>query len=153
MTSTKKPARSNAYARFSVEERAAMKDHAEELKAASRRGPAAARADGEGNVLAKIAEMDDADRAIAEQVHVLVTAAAPEITPRLWYGMPSYALDGKIACYLQAAKKVKTRYATLGFSDRASLDDGSMWPVVYALPELTAASQKRISALVRQAVS
>ena len=153
MTSTKKPARSNAYAGFSDDERAAMKDHAEDLKRASRRGPAATRADGEADVLAKIAEMDDSDRAIAAGVHALVTTAAPELTPRLWYGMPAYAIDGKLLCYFQAAKKFKSRYATLGFSDQASLDDGSLWPVVYALPELTAANEKRISALIRQAVS
>jgi hypothetical protein len=120
MTSTKKPARAKSYDGFTSEERAAMKDHAEELKTAARRGSAAARADGEGDVRAKIAEMNDADRAIAERVHALVTAAAPEITPRLWYGMPAYAIDGKLVCHFQAAQKFKTRYATLGFSDRAT---------------------------------
>jgi hypothetical protein len=153
MTSTKKPASGKSYDGFTDEERAAMKDHAEELKTAARRGSAAARADGEGDVLAKIAEMNDADRAIAERVHALVTAAVPEITPRLWYGMPAYAINGKLVCHFQAAQKFKTRYATLGFSDRANLDDGAMWPVGYALPRLTAADEKRISALVQQAVS
>ena len=153
MTSTKKPARGKSYDGFTDEERAAMKDHAEELKTAARRGQAAAKADGEGDVLAKIAEMNDADRAIAERVHALVTAAAPEITPRLWYGMPAYAIDGKLVCHFQPAQKFKTRYATLGFSDRANLDDGAMWPVAYALPKLTAADEKWISALVQQAVS
>jgi hypothetical protein len=153
MTSTKKPARGKSYDGFTDEERAAMKDHAEDLKTAARRGSAATKADGEADVQAKIAEMNDADRAIAERVHALVTAAAPEITPRLWYGMPAYAIDGKLVCHFQPAQKFKTRYATLGFSERAHLDDGSMWPVAYALPRLTAADEQTISALVRQAVS
>ena len=132
---------------FTPEERAAMRERAAEQKAA-RRG-----ADAEADVLAKIAELAEPDRVMAERLHAIVKAAAPELAPRLWYGMPAYAKDGKVVCFFQAGGKFKTRYATLGFSDRASLDDGAMWPTAYALTKLTAADEKRIAALVRQAVS
>ena len=138
---------------FSAEERAAMKDHARDLKAAARRGPGTNRAEAESEVLAKIAEMPEADRALGERVHAIVTASAPSLTPRLWYGMPAYARDGKVVCFFQSAAKFKSRYATLGFSDQASLDDGTMWPSGFALTRLTAADEARIGALVKQAVS
>ena len=158
MKDTQKPAknttaRGKASAGFTDEERAAMKEHAQELKTAARRGPRAAQADGEGDVLAKIAEMPDADRAMAERLHAIIKASAPALTPRLWYGMPAYARDGKVVCFFQAAQKFKTRYATLGFQHEANLDDGAMWPVAYALMELTAADEARIGALVKKAVS
>ena len=150
---TTKPAAGKPHEGFTDEERAAMKDHAQELKTAARRGSGATKGDGESDVLAKIAEMPPADRAIAERVHAVVTAAAPELTPRLWYGMPAYAKDGKVLCFFQSAQKFKSRYATLGFSDQAHLDEGSMWPSAYALAKLTAADEKRITALVKQAVA
>ncbi|MEU2021559.1 DUF1801 domain-containing protein [Streptomyces sp. NPDC016469] len=143
------------YSGFTAEERAAMKDHArEEKKAASRRGASRAEkeAAAEQDVLAKIAEMQDADRALAERVHKIIREAAPELAPKLWYGMPAYARDGKVVCHFQSAEKFKSRYATLGFSDQAALDDGAMWPAAYALTELTAAAEERITALVRKAV-
>jgi uncharacterized protein YdhG (YjbR/CyaY superfamily) len=130
---------------FSPEERAAMKERAAEQKAA-RRG-----ADAEADVLAKIAELPAADRALARRLHALVKGAAPELAPRLWYGMPAYAKDGKVVCFLQPAGKFKTRYSTLGFSDRAQLDDGTMWPTAYAVTELTAAGEARIVELVKRA--
>jgi uncharacterized protein YdhG (YjbR/CyaY superfamily) len=130
---------------FTAEERAAMKERARELKAGT--------ADGESAVLAKIAEMPEADRAMAERLHALITATAPELAPRTWYGMPAYAKDGKVVCFFQSADKFKARYATLGFSDRANLDDGAMWPTSFALKKLTAAGEKRIRALVKKAVS
>jgi uncharacterized protein YdhG (YjbR/CyaY superfamily) len=139
-------ARKSAQA-FTPEERAAMRERAAEQKAA-RRG-----ADAEADVLAKIAELTEPDRTMAQRIHAIVKAAAPELAPRLWYGMPAYAKDGKVVCFFQAGGKFKTRYATLGFSDRASLDDGAMWPTAYALTKLTAADEKRIAALVKQAVS
>ena len=138
---------------FTDEEQAAMKEHGQELKTAARRGPRAAKADGESDVLAKIAEMAEPDRALAERLHALIKASAPALAPRTWYGMPAYAKDGKIVCFFQPAQKFKTRYATLGFNDVAHLDDGAMWPVAYALTELTAADEARIAALVEQAVS
>ena len=138
---------------FTAEERAAMKEHAQELKTAARRGPRAAKADGESDVLAKIAEMPEPDRALGERLHAIITASAPALAPRTWYGMPAYAKDGKIVCFFQAAQKFKTRYATLGFNDAANLDEGAMWPIAYALTELTAADEARIGALVKQAVS
>ncbi len=154
MKDTKNPAGAGqAFDGFTDEERAAMKDHARELKAAARRGPRAAAEDGETDVLAKIAEMKEPDRVLAERLHALIMASAPEVSPRTWYGMPAYAKDGKLICHFQPAQKFKTRYATLGFSDKANLDDGAMWPVAYALPELTAGLEARISALVKQAVS
>jgi uncharacterized protein YdhG (YjbR/CyaY superfamily) len=156
MSDTKKPARSSAakdktHEGFTAEERAAMKERAQELKAA--RGPRAAKADGEGDVLAKIAEMPEPDRVMAERLHAIIKASAPDLSPRTWYGMPAYAKDGNVVCFFQPAQKFKTRYATLGFSDKANLDEGAMWPVTYALTELTAAEEARIGALVQQAVS
>ena len=138
---------------FTDEERAAMKERAHELKPATRRGPRAGKADGDTDLLAKIAEMTGPDRALAERLHALITASAPGLAPRTWYGMPAYARDGKIVCFFQPAQKFKTRYATLGFNDAAHLDDGAMWPVAYALTELTAADEARIGALVHKAVS
>ncbi|MEW1636926.1 DUF1801 domain-containing protein [Streptomyces sp. NPDC093801] len=140
---------------FTAEERAAMKDHAQELKkTAARRGSKADKAAQEAqDVLAKIAEMQDPDRTMAGRVHAVVTAAAPVLAPKLWYGMPAYALDGKIVCFFQSAEKFKARYATLGFSDRARLDDGPMWAAGFALTEVTAEVEERIAALVKQAVS
>ncbi|MFD3927644.1 MULTISPECIES: iron chaperone [unclassified Streptomyces] len=139
---------------FSAEERAAMKDHAQELKKAARRTSRADKAaEAERDVLAKIAEMQDSDRIMAERVHAVVKADAPVLEPKLWYGMPAYALDGKVVCFFQSAEKFKARYATLGFSDLAKLDEGSMWAAGFALTEVTAEVEARISALVRQAVS
>jgi uncharacterized protein YdhG (YjbR/CyaY superfamily) len=138
---------------FTDEERAAMKDRAQELKAAARRGTRAAKADGESDVLAKIAEMPAADRAMAERLHAVITASAPDLSPRTWYGMPAYARDGKVVCFFRSAQKFKTRYATLGFSDQANLDDGTMWPTDFALTKLTADDEARIAALVKKAVS
>ena len=137
---------------FTAEERAAMKERAQELKAEARRGSRAGKADGESDVLAKIAEMPEPDRAIAERLHAIVKANAPGLTPRTWYGMPAYAMDGKVVCYFQSAQKFKTRYATFGFSDTANLDQGHSWPVVFALKELTAAEETKIAALVKKAV-
>jgi uncharacterized protein YdhG (YjbR/CyaY superfamily) len=138
---------------FSAEERAAMKERAHELKAAERRGARADKEDGERAVLAKIAEMPEPDRAMAERLHALITASAPALSPRTWYGMPAYALDGKVVCFFQSAPKFKTRYATFGFSDKANLDEGAMWPTAFALKELTAAEEARVAALVKKAVS
>jgi hypothetical protein len=138
---------------FTDEERAAMKERAKELKSAARRGPRADEADGESAVLAKIAEMPEPDQALAERLHAIIKASAPVLSPRLWYGMPGYAKDGKLVCFFQSAQKFKTRYATLGFSDQANLDEGTMWPNAFALTELTAADEARISALVKKAVS
>ncbi|MCY0961239.1 iron chaperone [Streptomyces sp. H27-H5] len=143
-----------AHEGFTAAERAAMKDHAQELKKAARRGSKADKAaEAAQDVLAKIAEMQDTDRAMAERVHAVITATAPVLAPKLWYGMPSYALDGKVVCYFQCAEKFKARYATLGFSDQAQLDDGPMWPAVFALTEVTPEVEARIAALVKQAVS
>ncbi|MEU2248336.1 DUF1801 domain-containing protein [Streptomyces sp. NPDC019224] len=152
MTSTKSP---EDYSGFTAEERAAMKEHAsEEKKAASRRGSSRAEkeAAAEQDVLAKIAEMQDDDRALAERVHKIIKEAAPQLAPKLWYGMPAYARDGKVVCHFQSAEKFKSRYATLGFSDQAALDDGAMWPASYALTGLTAAAEEHITALIRKAV-
>lgn len=149
---TKTSASGKASERFTAEERAAMKETAEERKAAARRGTRASKADGEQDVLAKIAEMPKADRVMAERLHVIVKASAPTLTPRTWYGMPAYALDGKVVCFFQSANKFKTRYATFGFSGAAKLDDGAMWPTAFALQKLTAAEEKRIGALVKKAV-
>ena len=132
---------------FTGEERAAMRERARELKAA------AGKEAGESDVLAKIAEMPEADRAMAERLHAMIKASAPALSPRTWYGMPAYAKDGKVVCFFQSAQKFKTRYATLGFSDKANLDDGAMWPTAFALMELTAADEARIGALVKKAVS
>jgi uncharacterized protein YdhG (YjbR/CyaY superfamily) len=138
---------------FTGEERAAMRERAEELKAAARRGPRAGKADGESEVLAKIAEMPEPDRAMAERLHAIIKASAPGLSPRTWYGMPAYAKDGKVVCFFQSAQKFKTRYATFGFSDKANLDEGTMWPTSFALKELTTADEARIRALVKKAVS
>nr|SBO95442.1 FIG00868433: hypothetical protein [Nonomuraea gerenzanensis] len=147
-------AMTSTYEGFSAEERAAMRDHAQELKKASRRSSKADKAEeARRDVLAKIAEMAEPDRVLAERVHAVITAGAPVLTPKLWYGMPAYALDGKLVCHFQPAAKFKTRYATLGFSDHARLDDGEMWPAAFALTEMTAEVEARISALVKQAVS
>ena len=138
---------------FTDEERAAMREHLEERKAAARRGPRASKADGENDVLAKIAEMPEPDRGLAERLHVIIKASAPILTPRLWYGMPAYAKDGKVVCFFQSAAKFKTRYATLGFMHEANLDEGALWPTAFALKELTAAEEAKIGALVKRAVS
>ena len=130
---------------FTAEERAAMKERVRESRAGS--------ANGETDVLAKIAEMQDSDRAIAERVHAIVKATAPDLAPRTWYGFPAYAKDGNVVCFFQPAQKFKTRYATLGFSDKANLDDGDVWPTVYAINELNADVEKKIRALVKKAAS
>ncbi|MFL6271341.1 MAG: iron chaperone [Actinomycetes bacterium] len=135
------------------EERAAMKERTRELKGEARRSPRAGKADGESDVLAKIAEMPEPDRALGERLHALIKASAPTLVPRLWYGMPAYAKDGKVVCFFQSAQKFNTRYATLGFSDAANLDDGDVWPVAFALKKLTAAEESRIRKLVKKAVS
>jgi uncharacterized protein YdhG (YjbR/CyaY superfamily) len=154
-TGTQKPTKSTsgkASKGFTEEERAAMKERVQELKAA-RRGPRADKEDGERTVLAKIAEMAEPDRTMAERLHAIIKTSAPALAPRLWYGMPAYAKDGNVVCFFQSAQKFKTRYATLGFSDKANLDDGAMWPTAFALKELTAAEEARIGALVKKAVS
>ncbi len=137
--------------RLTDEERDAIKERAKELKAATR--SRASKADGEAEVLAKIAEMTGSDRAMAERLHALIKASGPDLTPKTWYGQPAYAKDDKVICFFQPAGKFKTRYATLGFSDSANLDDGAMWPTYFALTELTAADEARIGALVKKAVS
>ena len=149
---TSSSATGKASERFTEEERAAMKERAAELKASARRGSRANKADGEQDVLAKIAEMPERDRVMAERLHAIVKASGPGLSPRTWYGMPAYALDGKVVCFFQSAQKFKTRYATFGFSDSAKLDDGSMWPTSFALERLTAAEEKRIGELVKKAV-
>ena len=131
---------------FTAEERAAMRERAREQKAAAHR------ADGEKEVLAKITEMRASDRAMAERIHAIVKASAPDLVPRTWYGMPAYAKDDKIVCFFRSAEKFKTRYATFGFSDKANLDDGAMWPTDFALTKLTDTEEKRIAALVKKAV-
>jgi uncharacterized protein YdhG (YjbR/CyaY superfamily) len=136
---------------FTDDERAAMKERARELKAEARANKN--KAEGERDVLAKIAEMQGPDRAMAKRLHAIIKASAPALSPKTWYGMPAYAKDGKVVCYFQSAQKFKTRYATFGFSDEANLDKGAMWPTSFALKELTAADEARISALVKKAVS
>ena len=138
------PKKSNG---FTKEELAAMKDRARELKGAKK-----GTADGESDVLEKIAEMRPSDRAMAKRLHALVKANAPELSPRTWYGMPAYAKDGKVVCFFQSAEKFKTRYATFGFSDKANLDDGALWPVAFALKKLTDTEEKKIVALLKKAV-
>jgi uncharacterized protein YdhG (YjbR/CyaY superfamily) len=138
---------------LSDEERAAMKARTQELKTETRRGRSAAKADGETAVLAAIAQMAPPDRAMAERLHAIITASAPALAPKTWYGMPAYAKHGKVVCFFQSAAKFKTRYATLGFNDTANLDAGAMWPVAFALRELTTADEARIAALVQQAAS
>lgn len=135
---------------FTDEERAAMKERARELKAEERANKD--RAEGESNVLARIAEMSEPDRSMATRLHEIITASAPVLSPKTWYGMPAYARDGKIVCFFQPAQKFNTRYATLGFNDVANLDEGAMWPTAYALMELTPAEEEKISALVKKAV-
>jgi hypothetical protein len=138
---------------FTDEERAAMKERAQELKAEARRGPRADKADGESAVLAAIAAMPEPDHAMAKRLHAIIKASAPALSPKTWYGMPAYAKDGNVVCFFQSAQKFKTRYATFGFSDKANLDEGAMWPTAFALKELTAAEEARIGALVKKAVS
>ena len=130
---------------FTAGERAAMKDRVQELRAE--------KGDGEGAVLAKIAAMPEPDRALGKRLHAIVRASAPSLEPKLWYGMPAYAKDGKVVCFFQSAQKFKTRYATFGFSDKATLDEGRMWPTAYALKELSAADEARLGALVKKAAS
>jgi uncharacterized protein YdhG (YjbR/CyaY superfamily) len=153
---TQKSARSTAATKtksegFAVEERAAMKERAREIKAEARRG--VKQADGESAVLANIAAMPEPDRSMAERLHALITASAPDLSPKTWYGMPAYARDGKVVCFFQSAAKFKSRYATLGFNEDANLDEGAMWPTSFALKKLTAAEEARIRALVKRAVS
>jgi uncharacterized protein YdhG (YjbR/CyaY superfamily) len=138
---------------FTDEERAAMREHAQELKAARRGGSRADKADGESDVLAQIAAMPEPDRALAQRLHAIIKASAPDLSPRTWYGMPAYAKDGKVVCFFQSAAKFKTRYATFGFQHAANLDEGAMWPVAFALTALTAAEEAKIAALVKKAVS
>lgn len=138
---------------FTAEERAAMKERAQELKTASSRGRGASKRDGEQDVLAKIAEMPPRDRAMAKRLHAIVKSAAPDMSAKTWYGMPAYARDGKVVCFFQSADKFKSRYATLGFNAAANLDDGDMWPIAFALEKLGADEEARIVALVKKAVS
>ena len=130
-----------------------MKEHAQELKAAARRGPRADESDGESAVLAQIAAMPEPDRVLGARLHVIIKASAPALAPRLWYGMPAYARDGKVVCFFQSAAKFKTRYATFAFMHEANLDEGALWPTAFALKELTAAAEATIGALVKKAVS
>ena len=157
MATTKKPAKTAAasetkYEGFTEEERAAMKERGQELKSSARRGSRKAEVDTESDVLGKIAEMTDSDRAMAERLHAMIKLSAPGLSPKLWYGMPAYAKDGKIVCFFQPAQKFKSRYATLGFNDDANLDDGNMWPTSYALTKLTAADEKKVAALIKKAM-
>jgi len=157
-TDTRKSAKSasgtgKAVKGFTDEERAAMKERVQELKAEARRGPRSKQTNGESDVLAKIAGMPKPDRVMAERLHAIIKASAPALSPRTWYGMPAYAKDGNVVCFFQSAHKFKTRYATFGFSDKANLDEGTVWPVAFALKELTAAAEARIGALVKKAVS
>jgi len=138
---------------FTAEERVAMRERIQELKASARRGPRPDNADGESTVLAKIDQMPEPDRAMGKRLHAIIRASAPALSPRLWYGMPAYAKDGNVVCFFQSAQKFKTRYATFGFSDKANLDESAMWPTAFALTELTAADEARIGALVKKAVS
>ena len=149
-TVTNKAATAEGADGFTEEERSAIKERAKEVRGA--KGKGAAKADPEAEVLAKIAEMEAPDRAMAERLHAVITTSGPDLTPRLWYGMPAYAKDGKVVCFFQSAEKFKSRYATLGFNDVASLDDGDMWPTAFAVTELTAAVEKKVAALVKKAV-
>jgi uncharacterized protein YdhG (YjbR/CyaY superfamily) len=137
---------------FTDEERAAMKEHLQEIRAEARRGGRSDKADGESAVLEKIAALPQPDRAMGERLHAIIKANAPTLSPKTWYGMPAYARDGNVVCFFQSAQKFKTRYATLGFSDKARLDEGHMWPTAFALKELTAAEEAKIVALVKKAV-
>jgi hypothetical protein len=152
-SATSSTATERTAARFTDEERAAMKERARELRAPARRGSRGEQADGESEVIAKLAEMQGPDRVLGERLHAVIKASVPTLSSRLWYGMPAYAKDGNVICFFQCAAKFKTRYATLGFSDKARLDDGTVWPTAYALTRLTAADEVRIAALVKQAVS
>jgi uncharacterized protein YdhG (YjbR/CyaY superfamily) len=138
---------------FTDEERVAMRERLQELKAEGRRGPRADKEDGESSVLAQLAAMPEPDRALGERLHGIIKATAPALSPRLWYGMPAYAKDGKVVCFFQSSAKFKTRYATFGFQHEANLDEGAMWPVAFALKDLTAAEEARIAFLVKKAVS
>ena len=138
---------------FTDEERAAMRERAQELKTSARRGSRSPKTDGESDVLAKIAEMPESDRVMAERLHAIIKASAPNLSPRTWYGMPAYAKDGNVVCFFQSAQKFKSRYATLGFSDKANLDEGTMWPTAFALKELTPDEEEKIAALVKKAVN
>jgi uncharacterized protein YdhG (YjbR/CyaY superfamily) len=151
MNDTKKPSKRTATETWTSDEKAAMKERAKELKAEGRR--AADRAEGERDLLAKIAEMPESDRVMAERIHAIVTANAPDLSPKTWYGMPAYARDGKVVCFFKSADKFKSRYATLGFEEDAKIDEGSMWPTSFALTKLTAADEAKIAALVKKAVS
>ena len=155
-SSTQKSATGGARAEkgsgFTDAERAAMQERSKELEAASRQRAGGEKGDGQSDVLAKIAEMKGEDRAMAKRIHAIVKATVPDLTSRTWYGMPAYAKDGKVVCFFKAAAKFKSRYATLGFSDEAKLDDGTMWPTDFALKRLTAADEARIAALVKKAV-
>ena len=137
---------------FTDEERAAMSDRIQELKQDKGRGRRTVEVDGESIVLAKIAELPQPDRAMAERLHAIIKANGPGLSPKTWYGMPAYAKDGNVVCFFQSAQKFKTRYATLGFSDKANLDEGNMWPTAFALKEMTAAEEEKIGALVKKAV-
>jgi uncharacterized protein YdhG (YjbR/CyaY superfamily) len=138
---------------FTDEERVAMRERLQELKAEGRRGSRADKADAEGAVLAQIAAMPEPDRALGQRLHAIIKASAPDLSPRLWYGMPAYTKDGKVVCFFQSAAKFKSRYATFGFQHEAHLDEGAMWPTAFALKQLTAAEEARIAALVKKAVS
>ncbi|MGW4330713.1 iron chaperone [Nocardia sp. NPDC004573] len=151
-TTARTSTKTKAAVGFTDEERAAMKEHAAELRTAARRGSRAAKADGENDVLAKIAGMSESDRVMAERLHAIIKASAPDLSPKLWYGMPAYAKDGKVVCFFQSAAKFKSRYATFGFNDIANLDDGTVWPTAFALTKLTAADEARIGDLVKKAV-
>jgi hypothetical protein len=149
----KKTAKAGTSAGFTAEEKAAMKEYQKELKKTAARGSRATKEDGENDVREKIAEMEAPDRAMAERLHALIKTAAPDLTARTWYGMPAYAKGGDVICFFQSASKFKARYATLGFSDKANLDEGDMWPSSYALKELTTKEETRIKALIEKAVS
>ena len=158
MNDTQKSAQSTAatekkYEGFTDEERGAMKERAKELKADARRGSRGKKTDEESAMLAKIAEMTESDRLMAERLHAVITASAPDLSPKLWYGMPAYAKDGKVVCFFQGAQKFNARYATFGFNDAANLDDGAMWPTAFALLKLTATDEATIAAIVKKAVS
>jgi uncharacterized protein YdhG (YjbR/CyaY superfamily) len=154
MKDTRKPTKSanKKSEGFTDDERAAMRERAQELKAEARRGHHG-KVDGESDLLAKIAEMPEPDRAMAKRLHAIITESAPGLSPKTWYGMPAYAKDGNVVCFFQSAQKFKSRYATFGFSDKAKLDEGAMWPTAFALKQLTAAEEARIVALVKKAVS
>ena len=158
MSDTQKSAKSTTETKskpkaFTAEEQGAMRERAKEQKVEARRGPRAGKADGESELLAKIAEMPEPDRVLAERIHAIIKASAPALSPKTWYGMPAYAKDGDVVCFFQSARKFKTRYATFGFNPKANLDEGTMWPVAFALAELTAADEARIAELVKKAIS